>query len=87
MPIYEYRCRVCGQVAEALVQGFFSPQAPKCPDCGRDMERRLSSPIMVTEKGKNKGKTCCGREERCEKPPCSSNHSCHRTRTTGGSIK
>ncbi|MHB8105338.1 MAG: FmdB family zinc ribbon protein [Dehalococcoidales bacterium] len=78
MPIYEYKCGACGQVSEVLVQGFFSPQPLKCPDCGHDMERRFSSPSLVTEKGNHSGKTCCGREERCEKPPCSSGHSCRR---------
>lgn len=79
MPIYEYRCRSCGQVSEVLVQGFFSPREPKCPECGHDMERRLSSPSLVAKKDKNSGKTCCGREERCEKPPCSSDNHCRRT--------
>ena len=78
MPIYEYKCKACGQTSEVLVQSFFSPPAPKCPDCGKDMERRLSPPVMVTEKGRHSGKTCCGREERCKKPPCSSGGSCHR---------
>jgi putative FmdB family regulatory protein len=78
MPIYEYRCRSCGHVAEMLVQGFFSPPNPKCPDCGEEMERRLSSPAMVAEKSRHAGKTCCGRDERCEKPPCSSGERCQR---------
>ncbi len=78
MPIYEYKCKSCGQVSEVLVQGFFSPQTPRCPSCGQDMERRLSSPSLVTERGSHGGKTCCGREERCEKPPCSSGERCHR---------
>jgi putative FmdB family regulatory protein len=78
MPIYEYKCRSCGKVTEVLVQGFFSPQPPKCQECGQDMERRLSSAVMVTEKGRQSGKTCCGREERCEKPPCSGGGRCQR---------
>jgi putative FmdB family regulatory protein len=78
MPIYEYKCPSCSQVSEVLVQGFFSPPAPKCPDCGHDMERRLSSPNLVMAKGEHSGKTCCGREERCEKPPCSTGERCHR---------
>lgn len=78
MPIYEYRCKTCGRTSEVLVQGSFSPQVPKCPGCGREMERRLSMPIMVTERSHHSGKTCCGREERCEKPPCSGGGGCHR---------
>jgi putative FmdB family regulatory protein len=76
MPIYEYKCRSCGKVVEFLVQSFFSPQNPKCPDCGQEMERRLSSPALITEKGDHPGKTCCGREERCKKPPCSGGERC-----------
>ncbi len=78
MPIYEYKCQTCGRVSEVLVQGFFSPRPPECPDCGREMERRLSSPAAVIEKVNRGGKTCCGREERCEKPPCSGGGHCQR---------
>jgi putative FmdB family regulatory protein len=78
MPIYEYKCRSCGQVIEVLVQGFFSPPTPRCPDCSQEMERRLSAASLVTEKSSHTGTTCCGREERCEKPPCSDGQRCHR---------
>jgi putative FmdB family regulatory protein len=78
MPIYEYECRSCGQVVEVLAQGFFSPQIPRCPKCNQEMERRLSAVSLVTEKGSHTGTTCCGREERCEKPPCSDGQRCHR---------
>lgn len=79
MPIYEYQCKPCGQISEVLVHSFFSPPSPKCPGCGHDMERRLSSPSLVVKEGKHSGTTCCGREERCEKPPCSTTGGrCHR---------
>jgi len=78
MPIYEYQCPSCGKITETLVQGFFATKAPKCPDCGHDTARRLSLPALVTETSHHSGKTCCGREERCEKPPCSGGGGCHR---------
>ena len=78
MPIYEYKCPACGQVSEALVHGFFSPKTPKCPDCGHDMERRLSSPNLVKNSTATPGKTCCGRDERCETPTCSTGSQCRR---------
>ncbi len=78
MPIYEYRCRSCGKVLEVMVQGFINPGAPDCPNCGQEMERRLSSPAAVMQKDHHSGRTCCGREERCEKPPCSGGGGCRR---------
>ena len=40
MPIYEYRCRACAHVFEALVR---SGDAPACPACAAaDLERLLS---------------------------------------------
>jgi putative FmdB family regulatory protein len=78
MPIYEYKCPSCGQVSEVLIHSFFSPPGPRCPDCGHDMERRLSSPALVMEKANHSDATCCGREERCEHPPCSTGERCHR---------
>jgi len=78
MPIYEYQCQACGKISEELVHGFFSPKNPKCPDCGKDMERCLSIPAAVVGKDKHSGKTCCGREERCETPACSTGSQCRR---------
>jgi putative FmdB family regulatory protein len=77
MPIYEYKCESCGHVSEVLVQGFFSPGEPECPECGQKMQKLITSPSLLKNTG-NSGKTCCGREERCDKPPCSSGERCHR---------
>jgi putative FmdB family regulatory protein len=41
MPIYEYRCRACDHIFEALVRGA---DVATCPSChGQDLERLLSS--------------------------------------------
>jgi putative FmdB family regulatory protein len=41
MPIYEYQCRACDEVFEALVR---SGESAACPSCqGHDLERLLSS--------------------------------------------
>jgi putative FmdB family regulatory protein len=77
MPIYEYMCRSCGHVSEVLAHGFFSPRNPECPQCGSEMERLITTPALIKNPG-NKGTTCCGREERCEQPPCSTGNGCHR---------
>lgn len=78
MPIYEYRCRECGQVAEVWVRGSASG-AKSCPSCGSTSLQKLPSASPLLKSGLKKGgSTCCGREERCEAPPCSSGQTCHR---------
>jgi putative FmdB family regulatory protein len=78
MPIYDYRCRHCGEVYEVFVQKAESAQT-RCPGCGaEDMEKLLSSFSVTSHTPRTGGTTCCGREERCETPPCSSGGSCHR---------
>ena len=42
MPLYEYKCRGCGQNFEALVRPS-DTEAPACPSCkSQDLERLLS---------------------------------------------
>jgi putative FmdB family regulatory protein len=70
MPIYEYRCRDCGGQVEVLVRS--GSEAPRCPSCGGTaLEKLLSAPYVMTRRSRPTGQTCCGREERCEAPPCS----------------
>jgi putative FmdB family regulatory protein len=82
MPIYEYRCQACGQVSEFLVKtvsGGSGNEAQSCPYCGsEDLEKLLSVPSLLRENTAAPGRTCCGRTERCETPPCSTGDSCHR---------
>lgn len=40
MPIYEYRCRGCGQRFEQLIIHSTTPECPACQ--GRDLERLIS---------------------------------------------
>ena len=47
MPIYDYSCRACGNVFEALVRGS---KQPTCPECKSEkLERKLSMPALHTE--------------------------------------
>ena len=79
MPIYEYKCQSCGQVSEFLVHGGSESEDHKCPDCGsRSLERVLSVPSLLKTSSNSPGTTCCGRTERCDKPPCSSGEGCRR---------
>jgi putative FmdB family regulatory protein len=77
MPIYEYRCRNCGERVEVLVRS--GSEEPQCPDCGSTLlEKLLSAPYVMTGRSRAPGRTCCGREERCEAPPCSAEETCWR---------
>jgi putative FmdB family regulatory protein len=78
MPIYEYRCSNCGVQVEVLVRG--GGEAPTCPYCGTALREKLFSVPYISTKGATHlpGHTCCGREERCETPPCSIGGTCRR---------
>ena len=80
MPIYEYRCQNCGEKVEVLVRmGTSTP--PACPNCGNPLlEKLFSAPYVMRGGGRPAGLTCCGREERCEAPPCSTDGLCRRDR-------
>lgn len=77
MPIYEYRCDRCGRTFEKLVRGRGTVT---CPDCGSvSLEKLLSTPALLSGRtARPTGQTCCGREERCDAPPCSTDDACWR---------
>jgi len=77
MPIYEYRCADCGTSFEALIRG---KTAVTCPHCGgSSLEKLLSAPTMLSgSTSRPAGRTCCGRAERCDAPPCSEGGACRR---------
>lgn len=78
MPIYEYRCLECGRLTEVLVRSM-AGGAERCPGCGSTaLERLPSASYLLKSELKKGGGTCCGREERCEAPPCSNGETCHR---------
>ncbi|MBW1695846.1 MAG: hypothetical protein JRH18_14400 [Deltaproteobacteria bacterium] len=79
MPIYEYRCKVCNSVSEYLI-GVGHREPIRCKNCGStDMNRILSvASFTLNSSRQMPGHTCCGREERCETPPCSSSGACRR---------
>lgn len=71
VPIYDYRCADCGHVAELLVREAGSTPV-RCPSCQGERIERLPSAARMVSAHRTQGSTCCGREERCETPPCSS---------------
>jgi len=78
MPIYEFRCRNCNARFEVLVRAASSPVT--CPNCGAALlEKQVSAPAVVSAgEYREAGRTCCGREGRCERPPCSDGSGCRR---------
>lgn len=79
MPIYEYRCKVCGATSEYMI-GVGKVENISCKECGStEMEKILSvASFLAGVPERVPGKTCCGREERCETPPCSDGGTCRR---------
>ena len=77
MPIYDFKCNKCGEVSEFLDRG--ANQIPTCPECGsNDMEKLIPSSYSVRMGSHTSGTTCCGRDDRCDSPPCSKGNSCRR---------
>jgi putative FmdB family regulatory protein len=56
MPMYDYRCRNCGEKFEELV---FSSSTPDeeiiCPNCKKNESERLLSAPMVSTRGLSSG--------------------------------
>jgi putative FmdB family regulatory protein len=77
MPIYEYRCQECDRTFELLVR---DGGALHCPSCGStSLTKLLSVPHVSTgSAARQAGHTCCGREERCDAPPCGEGAACWR---------
>ncbi|MBN2408193.1 MAG: zinc ribbon domain-containing protein [Candidatus Aminicenantes bacterium] len=80
MPIYEYRCRDCGRKTEVLVRSADHDPELSCRHCrSRNLEKMISSPAAVRMGSSSlQGKTCCGNDERCAMPPCSTGGTCRR---------
>ena len=78
MPICEFRCRTCGSRFEALLRS--AEGEVSCPSCGATvLEKQVTAPAHVSSRSKAEaGHTCCGRDERCARPPCSDGGNCRR---------
>jgi putative FmdB family regulatory protein len=81
MPTYEYECAACGHRFERF-QGIAEKPLAQCPECGKPVRRLIGSGAAILMKGgfsrgdekacslTRTGSTCCGRNQRCGKPPC-----------------
>ncbi len=47
MPIYEYKCRQCGEKFELRLSFFHDKKSLKCPKCGSDNPDRVFSPFLT----------------------------------------
>lgn len=73
MPLYEYKCNECGKVSEFLVGVSDADAGRECSSCGStNLSKMISASAVPTHPLPKGGKTCCGRDERCDSPPCGS---------------
>jgi len=81
MPTYEYECEDCGYKFEKF-QRMSAEPVKKCPRCSGNTKRLIGKGARIIFKGSGfyatdyrkgtpAGRTCCGRDEPCDKPPCS----------------
>ncbi|MDP2922681.1 MAG: zinc ribbon domain-containing protein [Candidatus Omnitrophota bacterium] len=77
MPTYEYLCESCGYKFERFQKMSDAP-IKECPQCGKEVKRIIGAGMGVIFKGSGSIKTCCGRTERCDKPPCLDTGECKR---------
>jgi putative FmdB family regulatory protein len=75
MPTYIYECKQCGEFEEQ--QGISEPVLKRCPTCGDEVRRVIAPGTNFIMKGRgvsvshcDRSTPCCGRETRCDKPPC-----------------
>ena len=71
MPIYEYKCGDCGKTTEFLEGVGQGKIKKKCEYCGGTQLKKIFSAVNITISGGQDGKTCCGRDERCDASHCS----------------
>jgi len=77
MPIYEYKCLDCGKLNEFLLLSN-KEEKLTCKYCGSERLEKVPSFATFLKANNRKGRTCCGREERCSSPPCAGDGTCKR---------
>ncbi|MFH2009492.1 MAG: FmdB family zinc ribbon protein [bacterium] len=75
MPLFDFQCVQCGAELELLLRRGELPGP--CPECNGPLTKALSVPAGYRGlRTRAPGKTCCGRDERCDTPPCDGNTGC-----------
>jgi len=86
MPTYEYLCQNCGYKFEKF-QNINEKELKICPKCNRDSLKRIigkGGGIIFSTKDSSiyktfqERRTCCGRDEPCDRPPCADDGICKR---------
>lgn len=79
MPIFEFKCGECGAGFELIALAGHET-ATVCPRCGSEkLEKLFSTFATPGNPAASGGLTCCGREERCDSPPCDEGGTCRKT--------
>lgn len=77
MPTYLYECPACGEFEQD--QAMSAKPLVRCPTCGDEVRRLIAGGTGFIMKGRaspsargecDRSTPCCGREVRCDKPPC-----------------
>jgi putative FmdB family regulatory protein len=74
VPTYTYLCPRCGEFEQQ--QTMSDSPLESCPRCGGEVKRVIAAGPGFIMKGKGSAANCgqhspcCGRETRCDKPPC-----------------
>lgn len=80
MPIYEYQCSDCGKRSEIITGICDEGDALQCKHCGSASITKVPTAASIAMRySRPAGKTCCGRDERCDTPPCSGDSPCCKT--------
>jgi len=67
MPIYEYQCAACGKTTEVITLASGPGDVVQCAACGsQEMAKKMSAVAIPKMPGRPAGKTCCGRDEKCD---------------------
>jgi putative FmdB family regulatory protein len=60
MPIYEYKCKKCGEKFELRLGFFHNRKSLKCPTCGSEDPDRVFSPFAMGGSNQDSPKASSG---------------------------
>jgi len=60
MPVYEYRCKDCGEDFDLFVRSATQQKTPTCPRCGSTKVKKVVSLFGLSGGGTGGGADSCG---------------------------